>query len=235
MREKRGELPIRLAAGRRVPVQGTGNQSGCGRGRHAGLWSKARAAGAQWGRGGLEGEELAWVPLTLGHAAHTSAWLGSGEVMWQKGDSRALLSPAQWGFRGRLGRGPVQSPTLGSPGPWRVGGLPQLFLEGRPGLDPLLQPASTSDPVSPARTLSPPRLRGGAPESVLWASGAPIKMGQTDLQSCPGGASPRGTLPSPWPSSGMQPAPPQLVTLPPTGAPHSQRPGQPSPRAAGST
>ena len=141
MREKRGELPLRLAAGRRVPVQGTGNQSWCGRGRHAGLWSKAGAAGAQRGRGGLEGEELAWVPVTLGHAAHTPAWLGSGEVMWQKGDCRALLSPAHWGFRGRLGRGPCRALPSGHLGPGGSGGAPTAVPGGPPWLGP---PSPTS-------------------------------------------------------------------------------------------
>lgn len=92
------------------PCLGQEAESRCGPGRcvvltadtradvdMAGLRSEARAAGAPWRRGGLEGQKLARVP-------DTSA-LGLGEAMWHKGDCRALLFPAHWSFRGHLGRG----------------------------------------------------------------------------------------------------------------------------------
>lgn len=104
------------------PCLGQEAKNRCGHDRHMGLWSEARAAGAPWRQGGLEGQKLARVPVTSG--------LESGKAMWQKGDCRAFLFPAHWSLRGHLGRGLGRATPSGH---LVVVGFPQLCLESHPG------------------------------------------------------------------------------------------------------
>ena len=112
------------------------------------MWGEARAAGAIWGRGGPKGEGLAWVPMTPGAPARPP-----GAVLWQRGgrSGQVTWAGAQAG-----------PPSLGRLGP----GPPAICAWSR-----LFRTAAISEPVGLSSPLSPPQLRVGMLESVLWPLG----------------------------------------------------------------